>query len=162
MLNQHLALTALVDAMQRRRQHQLGAGQEQAEQNLVRQRSVRESAGTQAKTQRRGIGRHQTQAAPARHEAMLFCAGDEPVVERGNGGQRQFGTRLRECLLRNRAQQLGLPSQVSKEGVEFGLDAHAHAAEHKRHQGRQRQFAAPRERRWMLGMSGRLKEFGGL
>ncbi len=104
MLDQHLALAALLDAVQRGRQHQLGAGQEQAEENLVGQRGAREATGAQAETHGRGVGGDQAQSAPARHEPVLLGALDEPIVERRDSGQGQLGARLRERLLGHRTQ----------------------------------------------------------
>ena len=69
--------------------------------------------------------------------------------------------RLCERLLRHGAQQLGATLQVAKEYIELSLNTHAHAGQHQRHQGRQRQFALPGERRRVFRMPGGLKEFGG-
>lgn len=117
-----------------------GARQKQAKQNLVGQRGALDVARAQAEAHGRGVGGDQAQAAPARNETVLLGARDESVVERGNGGQRQLGARLRERLFGHGAQQPGLALQMAKEHIELGLNAHAHAhaGQHQRHQGRQR------------------------
>ncbi|WP_370663277.1 hypothetical protein [Massilia mucilaginosa] len=52
MLDQRLALAALLNAVERGRHHQLGAGQKQAKENLVGRRSVRAAGGTYAEAHR--------------------------------------------------------------------------------------------------------------
>lgn len=47
---------------------------------------------------------------------------------------------------------------MAEEFVEFGLYALAHAGEHERHQGRQRQFAPSLKRGWMIRMAGAVTE----
>ena len=117
--------------------------------------------GTQAEAQDRGIGSHQAQAVPARHEAALLGAPYQPVVESWNGCQGQLGTRLGKGLLGDFAHQLCLLAKMSKEHIQFGLNTHAHTRQHDRDQGRQGQLAAARKCAGVLGMAGIVEEFGG-
>lgn len=110
--------------MQRSRQHQLGARQKQAKQNLLRQRSALDVARAQAETHSRGVGgdrrkRHQRGTKPywsARATSQSLSAG--MAVSK-------LAARLRERLLGHGAQQLGLALQMAKEHIELTLNAQA-------------------------------------
>ena len=162
MLDEHLPLATFTQSVPGRCQHQLSAGQEQAEQDLVWQYGPLDVAGAQTKAHRGSVGRDQAQPPPARHQAIAFGALNQPIVEAGDGAQRQLGAGLCKGLSGHMANQLSLLLQVRKKHIEFGLKAHAHAAQQQRHQSGQRQLALPGKCFWVRRMTGLQEKFGGL
>lgn len=65
----------------------VGRPAEQAKQKLIEQRGALDVARVQTEAHGRDVGGDQAQVAPAWNETVLLGAQDEPVVERGNGGQ---------------------------------------------------------------------------
>jgi hypothetical protein len=128
-LEQHLTLIVVTHAVQRGGKHQLRRGHKQPKGNLISQRRTLDIAGAHAKAHGGGIGGDQTQTPPQGHKAMVLGTLNQPVVELRDGGHGQFGARLREGLFRNVAHELRLLAQMGEKRVEFGLDAHAHAAQ---------------------------------
>lgn len=159
-LEQHLAFIALAQAVERSGEHEISARQGQTEEDLIGQRGTFDVAGAQAKTHAGCVGGNQSQAMPARHEAMVLGAFDEPVIEFRERRTRQLRAGLCEGLRRDVPQELGLLLQMTEERVKLGLNAHAHAAEQEGHQGCQRQLAASRKRRRVILMPGRLEKLG--
>ena len=128
-IEQHLSLV-LMDAVQRCGEHQFAAWEKQPEGNLVGQCGAQDLAGAQAEPYRCGIGRDQAQAQPTSDIVVMLSARDDLIVEPRNCGVGNLGAGLREGLLRDVVHQLSLLAQVSKELIEFGLNALAHAADH--------------------------------
>jgi len=160
-VEQHLSFV-FMDAVQRCGEHQLAAWKKQSEGDLIGQRGALDVTGAKAKPYRRGIGRDQSQADPARDKTVMLSALDDPIVESRNCGVGNLGAGLREGLLRDVVHQLSLLAQMSKELIQFSLDALAHAAEQQRDHCWQRQLAKPRKRAGMVAMDRRQSKFSRL
>ena len=121
LLKDHLPF-AFTGAVKGRRQHEIGARQAQAEENLVRAPGARLMAGSEPQAEGRGIGSEQSQSVPSPDVTAGVGLADEPVVEGRDRGSCQFDAGLGEGLLGDLPRQLSLVLQVRKELVQLGLN----------------------------------------
>lgn len=153
-LEQHLPLRA-VGRMQTGVQREFGARQKQGKRVVVRRQCGRLAC---RHTQARRISRHHAAAIPA---CRLYVRARQ--VQQVRTGQFEQPARkplagLAEGLCADLADPPGHRMQATEKGVEFGLNARAHARDHHGRQARQGELAiageGPRPKTYLLGQRG--------
>ena len=120
--------------------------------------TAHEVAATHRGHQHGGVGGHQAQALPTRHQASRIGTGQEPVVEPRQRRRVQAGAGLAKGAVGDRTDQRTIAAESAEEGVQQALlGRRAHAQQHG-HQGWQRQQTGAGEGVRVVGMSRPLRE----